>query len=315
MNKNFYYFSKSKLKFVEIRNFYRKFVFLIFFSAFILSFFIFGTYFVISEYLNPDSEVKSLQIEKQQLISKLNDFANRFKELDHQLNELTKTNNDLRLVANLEPLSEEERNIGLGGYIFEEINITSSEDVNQLVSTLNSYVNDLKVKINLERSNYEEIENTFNYNSKLFDAIPAIKPSDGRYGDKFGLRFHPILKIRRMHNGIDIITNRGTEVYASGGGRVEFVGRKGGLGNTIIINHGFGYKTFYGHLSGFKVKEGIKVSRGDLIALTGSSGQLATGPHLHYEVYHNGIALDPRNFIYDDVKIFEINPEAVTMEE
>ncbi|MBN1300266.1 MAG: M23 family metallopeptidase [Melioribacteraceae bacterium] len=123
------------------------------------------------------------------------------------------------------------------------------------------------------------------------------------------MRYHPILKIRRMHYGIDILANRGTEVYAPGAGVVEFVGRKGGHGNTVIINHGFGYKTLYAHLSKFKVKKGQSVKRGDLIALSGSSGSLATGPHLHYEVTHNGIALDPRNFIFDDVKIFEFKKQ------
>ena len=87
---------------------------------------------------------------------------------------------------------------------------------------------------------------------------------------------------------------------------IEFTGRKGGFGKTIIVNHGFGYKTLYAHLNKYKVKKGQKIKRGDLIGLTGSSGSLSTGPHLHYEVRHNGIALNPRNFIFDDVKIFEL---------
>jgi murein DD-endopeptidase MepM/ murein hydrolase activator NlpD len=120
------------------------------------------------------------------------------------------------------------------------------------------------------------------------------------------MRRHPILKIKRMHNGTDFLSYYNTPVYAPGGGVVEFVGRKGGFGRTIIINHGFGYKTTYAHLNKYKVKKNQKVKRGDLIGLTGSSGSLSTGPHLHYEVRHNGIALNPRNFIFDDVKIFEL---------
>jgi murein DD-endopeptidase MepM/ murein hydrolase activator NlpD len=118
------------------------------------------------------------------------------------------------------------------------------------------------------------------------------------------MRRHPILKIKRMHNGLDFIAYYNTPVYAPGGGIVEYVGRRGGFGKMVVINHGFGYKTRYAHLNKYKVKKGQKVKRGDLIALSGNSG-LSTGPHLHYEIRHNGIALNPRNFIFDDIKIFE----------
>jgi murein DD-endopeptidase MepM/ murein hydrolase activator NlpD len=109
-----------------------------------------------------------------------------------------------------------------------------------------------------------------------------------------------------MHNGIDIITDVGTKVFAPGSGIIDFVGWRSGYGLTLEIDHGYGYRTLYGHLKEIDVKEGEHVTRGDLLALTGNSGELSSGPHLHYEVRHNGIALDPRNFIYDDVSIFEI---------
>ncbi|MBU1098533.1 MAG: hypothetical protein CVV23_15090 [Ignavibacteriae bacterium HGW-Ignavibacteriae-2] len=308
--KNFYYFSKNKLKFVEIRNFYRKFVFLILFFSFLISFFIFGTYFIIKEFVNPDAEVKSLQTENRELLDKMKEFSVKFKEFNTEMTRLSKFNNELRLAANLDPVDEEDKNFGTGGNVFKDVNISSSEDVNNMISTLNNYVDNIQLSLNYEKNNYKEIKKNLDYNNKLYDALPAIKPSDGRYGDKFGMRYHPILKIRRMHYGVDIISERGTPVYAPGGGKVEFVGIKGGYGNTVIIDHGFGYKTLYSHLSKFKVKKGQTVARGDEIALTGNSGRLSTGPHLHYEITHNGIALDPRNFIFDDVDIFEINQEA-----
>ncbi|MCK5456966.1 MAG: M23 family metallopeptidase [Melioribacteraceae bacterium] len=161
------------------------------------------------------------------------------------------------------------------------------------------------MKIKLENENYSEIKNTFESNSELYDALPAIKPTTGNFGDRFGMRRHPIIKIKRMHNGVDFLPYYNTPVYAPGGGIIEYVGRNGGFGKMVIINHGFGYKTRYAHLNKYKVKKGQKVKRGDLIGLTGNSG-LSTGPHLHYEVRHNGIALNPRNFIFDDIKIFEL---------
>ena len=140
----------------------------------------------------------------------------------------------------------------------------------------------------------------------MYKSIPAILPSNGPIGDRFGMRLHPILKIRRMHPGIDIVVNTGTDVFASGDGKVVKVGRRGGYGLTIEIDHGFGYTSLYAHLSEVKVKKGQTVKRGDLVALSGKSGSLATGPHLHYEVRHNGVLLNPRNFIFSDVRAFDL---------
>ena len=107
-----------------------------------------------------------------------------------------------------------------------------------------------------------------------------------------------------MHEGVDIITNIGTPVNASGGGKVDFVGYKGGFGLCIEIDHGFGYRTVYGHLSANLVSIDQKVSRGQIIAKTGNSG-LSSGPHLHYEIQHNGVKLNPMDFIFDDLRIFD----------
>ena len=108
-----------------------------------------------------------------------------------------------------------------------------------------------------------------------------------------------------MHHGLDFLCNTGEEVVAPGEGVITYVGRRGGYGKVIRINHGFGYETIYGHLSKYKVKKGQKVKRGDIIALSGNSGSLSTGPHLHYEVRHNGATLNPKNFFFDETKLFE----------
>jgi murein DD-endopeptidase MepM/ murein hydrolase activator NlpD len=120
----------------------------------------------------------------------------------------------------------------------------------------------------------------------------------------FGMRVHPILNVKRMHDGIDIITDIGTSVYAPGNGVVEFVGYRGGLGLTIEVNHGFGYKTIFAHLSKTFVKEGQKIKRGVLISKSGNSG-LSSGPHLHYEIHHNGVKQNPMEFFFDDLNYFE----------
>ncbi len=303
--KKFYYFSKSKLKFVEIRNFYKKFVFLVFFFSVLVSFFVFGTFLVFNEFINPDSEVKSLKKNNAILRDKFDQLLNQYKRLDERIAEISSQSHDLRLKANLEPVNVDQF-VGSGGSLFEPIKISNLGGYESYVDQLDSYVNSISLKVKLEKNNYEEISRTFKENEKLFEVLPAIRPCEGRIADDFGMRMHPIFRIMRMHNGIDIITDTGTKVYAPGAGVVAFVGWRGGYGLTLEIEHGFGYRTIYAHLENVKLKQGQHLQRGDFIALSGNSGKLSTGPHLHYEVRNNGIALDPRNFIYDDVNIFEV---------
>ncbi|HEX9251459.1 MAG TPA: M23 family metallopeptidase, partial [Ignavibacteriaceae bacterium] len=106
--------------------------------------------------------------------------------------------------------------------------------------------------------------------------------------------------------GIDIINNVGTPVKATGKGKVIFAGIKGGYGLTVEIDHGFGYQTVYGHLSKVTVKQGQIVNRNQIIAKSGNSG-LSSGPHLHYEVLHNGQYLNPSEFFFDEYSYFESN--------
>ena len=304
--KHFYYFSKNRLKFVEIKNFYRKFVFLILFFSVINAFLVFSGYFIINEILNPDSEVQALQQKNRNLQNQVSELIDKYESFETNLDNLIAQGNDLRLRVNLEPYTNEDRNVGIGGNVFENYIPNNSIEFDNLLMRLNTYVDDINTKIELEENNYKEVENTLELNEKLYSAIPAIVPIDGRITDSFGMRMHPILKIRRMHTGSDFVANVGTPVYAPGGGVVSFAGRRGGYGITLEIDHGFGYKTVYAHLSKIIVKKGQKISRGDEIAESGNTGKLSTGPHLHYEVRHNGIALNPKNFMYDDVDLFEV---------
>ncbi len=119
-----------------------------------------------------------------------------------------------------------------------------------------------------------------------------IKPTNGAYGSGFGMRFHPILHYRRMHTGVDIGAAYGSRIWAAGDGRVIFAGYRGGYGNCVMIDHGGGLATLYGHCSRLAVHEGQYVRQGELIAWVGSTG-LSTGPHLHWEVRVNGKPVNP----------------------
>lgn len=266
----------------------------------------FGTFMVFNEFINPDSEVKTLKKNNALLKEKFEKLLVDYKQLDERITAISNQSHDLRLKANLEPLQADQKLYGVGGSVFEPIKTSSVSKIDNYLEDVDAFVNKISLKVKLEKNNYEEIEKTLKENEAMYDALPAIRPCTGTQADDFGMRFHPILKIMRMHNGIDFITDIGTKVYCPGGGTVNFVGWRSGYGLTLEIDHGYGYTTIYAHLDGINVKQGQKVKRGDLIAISGNSGKLSTGPHLHYEVRHNGIALDPRNFIYDDVNIFEV---------
>ena len=134
-------------------------------------------------------------------------------------------------------------------------------------------------------------------------AIMPIKKNQCRLVSGFGMRYHPILHYRRMHTGVDLTAQAGTPVYATGDGRVEVAGRGanlGGYGICIVINHGYGFKTLYAHLSDVKVSGGQRVKRGEMIGSVGRTG-LSQGYHLHYEVIQNGNKVNPVYFFFNDL--------------
>lgn len=303
--KKLYYFSSSKLQFVEVKNFRKKLILYFFTAVIILTTTVYGTLNIISEVTGSGKSLSTLKSENKLLKNKLEETAGLYKKLDSELDSLINVNNTLRVAANLPPVSDEEKMVGVGGGYFDNdidfMNNGIAEDLKEALT----YVDEVHRKVEFEKAQYREISDKIKQNEKLFESLPAIKPCIGEIGAGFGMRMHPILNIRRMHEGIDIVTNIGTPVHASGDGRIEFAGRKGGYGLCVEINHGFGYKTIYGHLSKIEVKQGQKVKRGFEIAKSGTSG-LSTGPHLHYEVEHNGVKLNPEDFFFDDINFFAV---------
>ena len=139
----------------------------------------------------------------------------------------------------------------------------------------------------------------------MLAAIPAIQPVANkdlkRMASGYGMRIHPIYKTFKLHTGMDFTAPVGTEIRATGNGvvsKVEFNGR--GYGNNVVVNHGYGYQTLYGHMSRMTVRPGQRVNRGDIIGYVGNSGT-STGPHLHYEVHRGGSPVNPVNYYYNDL--------------
>ncbi len=303
--KKFYYFSEKSLNFLEIKYFKEKAIAVFIISVLLFSSILSGLFYFVSNLSNKDEYLQSLKKENEVLKSKYLDLTNQYVSLEADLNSITSISNELRLAVNLTPISIEQKKLGVGG----------ATPISKLYSQLGSDISDaidvadvVLRKFRFEKEQLEEITAKLKSNKNLFESIPAIVPTEGNFSsESFGMRMHPILHINKMHTGIDIINNVGTPVKATGKGKVSYVGYKGGYGLTVEIDHGFGYQTIYAHLSSVNVKEGTIVKRNQQIAKSGNSG-LSSGPHLHYEVLHNGQNLDPSEFFFDEYNYFESNP-------
>lgn len=264
-----------------------------------------GGYFLLRSLVGPDSHAGTLNSESRELSKKVEELASLYRKLNNDMDSLNRTNNELRLASDLPPVNDIDKNPGTGGGMFDNI-VSLSHQSKIDLEALSEYIENVKNKINFEKNNFAEISQKLKNNQQLYSSIPAIKPSYGTLANHgFGMRVHPILGINRMHEGVDIITDIGTPVMSPGKGVISFTGSKGGYGLCIEIDHSFGYRTVLGHLSQINVNVGQQVERGEVIAKSGNSG-LSSGPHLHYEVHHNGVAMDPEGFIFDDLGLFEI---------
>ena len=224
----------------------------------------------------------------------------RISQLEGRLAELNDHGNHLRLLADLPKISEDERKAGIGGTV-DEVDFSTAPDVNAVLNRLRATVSSAERELTLQVSSYREMTRQFESNRSKFAHLPAIRPMPGYYSHKgIGIRLHPVLNYYRPHEGLDIANDVGTSVHATADGVVTFTGRSGGLGIMVEIDHGYSYRTVYGHLSKTLVREGQRVKRGDLLARSGNTG-LSSGPHLHYEVRLNGIAQNPLEYFFDDV--------------
>ena len=172
---------------------------------------------------------------------------------------------------------------------------------NELAKTLNN----ISARVTYQFASYNEIEKLIKNQGEKLACIPAIQPVSNRDLDRiasgFGMRIDPVYGTPKMHKGLDFTAPQGTPIYATGDGTIEVAGQTGdGFGNHVVINHGYGYKTLYGHMVRVKVKVGQKVKRGEVIGWVGSTGK-STGPHCHYEVHINGQEVDPVYFFYNDL--------------
>jgi len=213
--------------------------------------------------------------------------------------------NVYRVIFEADPIPSSIRKAGIGGAERYKELLDSDLEREDLIINYLTKVDQIKKKMYIQTKSYDEILLMAKNKTQLLAATPAIQPISNkeltRLASGYGMRIHPIYKVRRMHYGVDFTAPRNTPIFATGDGTVSRVIRQfGGYGKIIIIDHGFGYKTRYAHMQDFNVKRGDKVKRGDCIGWVGNTG-LSTAPHLHYEVIKDNKAVNPVHYFFQDL--------------
>lgn len=211
-----------------------------------------------------------------------------------------KDDNIYRVIFEAEPIPLSIRDAGFGG-VDRYARLDGYRNSQVIIETTRRF-DRITSQLVVQSKSFDEVFELARNKSLMLACIPAIQPIErgkGRIVSGYGMRFHPILKYRRMHWGIDITAPSGTPIYATADGTVNFNGHKGGYGKTCVIDHGYGYQTLYGHMKTITVRNGQKVKRGEIIGYVGSTG-LSQSPHVHYEVIYNDKKVNPVNYFYND---------------
>ena len=253
-------------------------------------------FIVLSQFImSPNERVVNRENENLQL--NLDLLSKRIDESSIVLNQLQERDNNIyRLYFEANPIPDEQRKAGFGGV--NRYKSLEGYDNSNMIKKLTQDVDVLSKQLVIQSKSLDEIVILAKEKEKMLAAIPAILPVKlidlTRMASGYKWRMHPILKIRKFHKGMDFTASPGTPIYASGNGKVTRSGRSASFGNVVYIEHGYGYKTIYAHMSNIKAK------RGDLIGYVGNTGR-SVSAHLHYEVHKNGRALNPINFYYGDL--------------
>lgn len=246
-------------------------------------------------------EMEKMQIQYDLLNKRMNNLAVVLDDLEQR------DDNVYRAIFEAEPIPDDIRKSGFGGadrykdlegFTYSQLMISTTQKMDQLAK-----------QMYIQSKSYDEVVKLAENKEKLLSSIPSIMPISVKdlkgTPSGFGYRTHPIYKIVKMHTGMDFNAVIGTPIYATGDGVVERADAEAsGYGNHVVINHGFGYETLYGHMSKIMVAPGQQVKRGEVIGLVGNTGT-SSGPHVHYEVIRNGNKINPISYYFLDLSPVE----------
>ena len=207
-----------------------------------------------------------------------------------------------RAIFQAESIPESVRKSGFGGTNrYQQLMEASNSE---LVVSTTQKMDMLRKQLYIQSNSLEELIEMGKNQEERMKCIPAIQPISNKdlkqTASGYGMRIDPVYRTPHFHSGMDFSAKTGTDIYATGNGKVTYAAWKQGYGNCVIIDHGYGFQTLYGHMSKFKVRVGQKVTRGQVIGLVGNTGK-STGPHLHYEVIVRGRYDNPAKYYYMDL--------------
>lgn len=271
-------------------------------AVIITTFFI---YFFTSEFF-PTPREKALKRELSQAEYQMLLMKDQIGLMDKVLGNLQKRDAQVhRVLFGMEPIDKDLWEAGIGGHDPNSVSQTMKY-TGKSFSEVNSYIERLERQLYLQSKSFDEIERRMKDREEEFQSIPSIKPvridklnRGVSQMSGYGVRLHPIHKINKMHEGIDFAAPSGTEIQATGNGKiVKIENKRSGYGRSVLIDHGFGYQSLYAHMKEIKVRVGQKVTKGQVIGSIGSTGT-STAPHCHYEVRLHGKPVNPIHYCMD----------------
>ena len=274
-------------------------------AMFSLLFFIFilllsASWFTV-DYIKMKNKIPELQYLKKEnrfQQSHIVSLSQKINHINQNMAKLQEFERKLRVMTNLGPSKQQDQLLAVGGsnpstlasgYQLEEIH-------KGIIQQMHKSLEGLETNTAIASISQNQLNDFLKKQKSILACTPSIRPTDGWFSSGFGYRISPFTNRREFHKGIDIATRIGTPIIAPADGFVVHVGKEGGFGRMIAINHGYNLKTRYGHLSKYRIKKGQYVKRGQIIGEVGNSGR-CTGPHLHYEVHLNGVPVNPVRFI------------------
>ncbi len=297
-----YYYDSETLSYRKIetsKGFVSRVILLSVFGGALLmftGFIVFSQFLKTPDHIAIENEFENLKFNYEVLNKRLDESSQILAQMQDR------DNNIYRAYFGANPIPEEQRKAGFGGV--NRYKYLEGYDNSQLVINATKKLDILSKQIVVQSKSLDEIVDLAKEKEDMLASIPAIMPvkkEDLSYvASGYKWRMHPILKIRKFHKGMDFKAPTGTPIYASGNGKIVLARRSATYGKVVYIDHGYGYRTIYAHMSKIKARRGQKVKRGDIIGYVGNTGR-SVAPHLHYEVHKNGVALNPINYYYGDL--------------
>jgi len=257
---------------------------------------------LIVDYVNTKSKIfmlKSLKTENQILHEQMLTLANKARKVESELQTIKQLETKVRVMLNAEKPEQSTASFGIGGFSddYNEYPISNTSiDSNLTYRKVASKMDNVTGRLQIEQSSMVELQEIMAERNSILSSFPSVWPSRGWITSGFGYRVYPFTGENKFHEGIDISTRIGATVVVPADGIVTEQTYDISFGNNIIIDHGYGFVTRYGHLSKIDVKAGEIVKRGTKIGEAGNTG-MSTGPHLHYEIRLNGVPVNPENYI------------------